>query len=75
MRIMNALTGAKPFTPPGGSCWPGPRTSPRTPGSAGTQGRGPRCSAATCRGYDYSLDELFEFGVGRLLDGLASLID
>ncbi len=38
-------------------------------------GRFPALSLLTTQGYDLDLDALFEFGLQRLLDGLASLLD
>ncbi|MFD9336176.1 TetR/AcrR family transcriptional regulator C-terminal domain-containing protein [Streptomyces sp. NPDC060028] len=38
-------------------------------------GRFPALSRLATAGYDLDLDELFEFGLQRLLDGLASLLD
>jgi AcrR family transcriptional regulator len=38
-------------------------------------GRYPRLSRLTAAGYDFDLDRLFEFGLQRLLDGLAMLLD
>ncbi|WP_329572905.1 TetR/AcrR family transcriptional regulator C-terminal domain-containing protein [Kitasatospora sp. NBC_01266] len=39
-----------------------------------TGGRFPALERLTAAGYDFDLDELFEFGLQRLLDGIAALI-
>lgn len=38
-------------------------------------GRFPLLERILTDGYDFDIDELFEFGLQRLLDGLAVLID
>lgn len=38
-------------------------------------GQLPRFQELTTTGFDYSLDQLFEFGLARLLDGLAVFVD
>jgi hypothetical protein len=38
-------------------------------------GRFPRLQQLTTAGYDFNLDDLFEFGLQRLLDGIAVLLE
>lgn len=38
-------------------------------------GQFPVCARYVSQEYDFNLDQLFEFGLGRLLDGLTLLVD